>query len=192
LTAEQLVPKMLSMRAHFGPFDVDTDNGRLLKHGIAVRLREQPFRVLVALLERPGDVVTRDELRRRLWSDRTFVDFEVGLNSAVSRLRHALDDPADSPRLIETVPKRGYRFIGSVPRQPSLAVMAGNGFCRTRAVPWIDQGVSRVRSRAQSGDIQGPRTPSGTRRRRARFSAACRRLALSGPFHDYGEAPRAR
>jgi TolB-like protein/tetratricopeptide (TPR) repeat protein len=123
LTAQRLVPKMFSMLAHFGPFEVDTENGRLLKHGIAVGLREQPFRVLVALLERPGDVVTRDELRRRLWSHHTFVDFEVGLNSAVSRLRHALDDPADSPQLIETVPKRGYRFIGAVPRQRSLAVM---------------------------------------------------------------------
>jgi TolB-like protein/tetratricopeptide (TPR) repeat protein len=123
LTAERPVPKMFSMLAHFGPFDVDTENGRLLKHGTAVRLREQPFQVLVALLERPGDVVTRDDLRRRLWSDHTFVDFEVGLNSAVSRLRRALSDPADSPQLIETVPKRGYRFIGSVPRQPSLAVM---------------------------------------------------------------------
>jgi len=111
------------MRTQFGPFEVDTDRRRLLKHGIPVRLREQPFQILVALLERPGEVVTRDELRRRLWKTDTFVDFEVGLNSAISRLRQALDDPADSPRTIETVPKRGYRFIGSAPRQSSVAVM---------------------------------------------------------------------
>jgi TolB-like protein len=111
------------MRVQFGSFELDTERGRLLKHGIPVRLREQPLQVLVALLERPGDVVTRDDLRRRLWRHDTFVDFEVGLNSAISRLRRALNDPAEAPRLIETLPKRGYRFIGSVPRQLSVAVM---------------------------------------------------------------------
>jgi DNA-binding winged helix-turn-helix (wHTH) protein len=73
------------MRVQFGPFELDTDRGRLLKHGIPVRIREQPLRVLVALIERPGEIVAREDLRRRLWSDGTFVDFEVGLNSAISR-----------------------------------------------------------------------------------------------------------
>jgi TolB-like protein len=79
--------------------------------------------VLIALLERPGELVTRDDLCRRLWNDGTVVDFEVGLNTAVSRLRQVLDDPIDSPRFIETIPKRGYRFLAPLQRQPSLAVM---------------------------------------------------------------------
>jgi TolB-like protein len=111
------------MRVQFGPFELDTDRGRLLKHGIPVRIREQPLRVLVALIERPGEIVAREDLRRRLWSDGTFVDFEVGLNSAISRPRRVLNDDVDAPHLIETVPKRGYRFIGSVPRQHLLAIM---------------------------------------------------------------------
>jgi TolB-like protein len=74
-------------------------------------------------VERPGELVTRDELRRRLWNQGTFVDFDTGLNTAISRLREALNDPAGSSRYIETIPKRGYRFIGTVPKQYSLAVM---------------------------------------------------------------------
>jgi DNA-binding winged helix-turn-helix (wHTH) protein len=79
--------------------------------------------VLVALLERPGELVTRDDLRRRLWNDGTITDFDVGLNTAVSRLRQVLNDPLGSPRFIETIPKRGYRFLGPVQRQPSVAVL---------------------------------------------------------------------
>src|SRR5689334_10565766 len=109
------------MRVQFGPFEVDPAGGRLLKHGIPVLLREQAFQVLLALLDRPGELITRDELRRRLWHNETLVDFEVGLNSAVSRLRRALGDPVTAPRFIETVPKRGYRLIAPVPRIPSIA-----------------------------------------------------------------------
>src|SRR5688572_2643384 len=111
------------MRIRFGPFEADTTDGRLWKHGVALRLREQAFRVLVALLERPGEVVTRDELRRRVWESSTTVDFEAGLNTAISRLRTALGDDLESSRFIETVPKRGYRFIAPVPKQTSIAVM---------------------------------------------------------------------
>jgi DNA-binding winged helix-turn-helix (wHTH) protein len=74
-------------------------------------------------MERPGEIVTREELRRRLWSSDTFVDFEVALNSAVSRLRDALGDSTESPRFIETVPKRGYRLVVSIPERPAVAVM---------------------------------------------------------------------
>ena len=80
--------------------------------GKRLRLRDQPFRILAALIEKRGEIVTRDELRRPLWSDRVFVEFEAGLNTVISRLRQALNDPAHAPRFIETVPKRGYRFIG--------------------------------------------------------------------------------
>lgn len=107
----------------FDSFEVDTTNGRLLKFGVRVPLREQAFQVLLALLDRPGELVTREELRQRLWADATHVDFEAGLNTAMSRLRSALGDPADAPRCIETIPKRGYRLIANLPRQSTVAVM---------------------------------------------------------------------
>src|SRR5712672_2295145 len=111
------------MKIRFEPFEVDTTSGRLLNRGIRVPLREQAIQVLLALLDRPGELVTRLELRKRLWSDATTVDFEAGLNAAISRLRGALNDHPTSPRFIETVPKRGYRFVAPLPRQSSVAVL---------------------------------------------------------------------
>jgi Tol biopolymer transport system component/DNA-binding winged helix-turn-helix (wHTH) protein len=90
---------------------LDLRSGELRKAGVRLGLQEQPLQILAALLERPGDLVTREELRQRLWPDGTFVDFEHGLNAVVSRLRDTLGDSADSPRFIETVPRRGYRFV---------------------------------------------------------------------------------
>src|SRR5215471_12428793 len=115
------VRELMSVR--FGAFEVDLEGRRLLKRGVPITLREQSFQVLAALMERPGEIVTRDELRKRLWPSDTFVDFEVALNSAVSRLRDALGDSADSPSLIETIPKRGYRFVVPIPKRPAVAVM---------------------------------------------------------------------
>jgi TolB-like protein/tetratricopeptide (TPR) repeat protein len=111
------------MNTRFGAFEVDLEGRRLLKRGMPITLREQSFQVLAALMERPGEIVTREELRRRLWSSDTFVDFEVALNSAVSRLRDALGDSANSPSFIETIPKRGYRFVVPIARRPAVAVM---------------------------------------------------------------------
>jgi len=111
------------MNVRFGAFEVDLEGRRLLKRGMPITLREQSFQVLAALMERPGEIVTRDELRQRLWSSDTFVDFEVALNSAVSRLRDALGDSANSPSVIETIPKRGYRFVVPIPKRPAVAVM---------------------------------------------------------------------
>jgi TolB-like protein len=111
------------MNTRFGPFEVDLEGRRLLKKGVPLALREQSFQVLSALIERPGEIVTREELRKRLWPADTFVDFEVALNSAVSRLRDALGDSADSPSFIETIPKRGYRFVVPIARRPAVAVM---------------------------------------------------------------------
>ncbi len=111
------------MSVRFGVFEVDLEGRRLLRRGMPVSLREQSFQVLAALMERPGEIVTREELRRRLWSSDTFVDFEVALNSAVSRLRDALGDSANSPSFIETIPKRGYRFVVPIPKRPAVAVM---------------------------------------------------------------------
>ena len=101
----------------FGMFQVDAREGKLLRAGISLRIREQSFRVLVLLLEHAGELVTRDQLRAALWPSDTFVDFEHGLNTAVMKLREALDDSAETPLYIETVPKRGYRFIAPLAAQ---------------------------------------------------------------------------
>src|SRR5712672_2635096 len=98
----------------FGIFEVDLNALELRKNGLRLKLSEQPFQILVMLLERPGEIVTRDELRNRLWSGDTFVDFDHGLNNAVMRLREVLGDSSESPRFVETVPRRGYRFISQV------------------------------------------------------------------------------
>jgi TolB-like protein/DNA-binding winged helix-turn-helix (wHTH) protein len=98
----------------FGPYELDVRFGEVRKLGIRVKLGEQPLRILILLTERPGELVTREELRLRLWSHDTFVDFDHGLNSAVQRLRETLSDTADKARWIETVPRRGYRFVSAV------------------------------------------------------------------------------
>ena len=113
------------MSENFGPFIVDRESGELFKGSVRVHLQEQPFRVLVALLDRPGAVVTRDQLRERLWPDDTFVDFDHALTTAVKKLRRVLNDSATHPHYIETLPKRGYRFIAPVGRpEPNGAVRA--------------------------------------------------------------------
>jgi len=102
------------VRFRFGVFEVDLRAGELRKHGVRLRLQEQPLQVLAMLLERPGETITREELRNRLWTADTFVDFDHGVNKAVNRIRDALGDSATSPRFVETVARRGYRFIADV------------------------------------------------------------------------------
>ena len=101
-------------RARFGAFEIDIRAGELRKHGLRIRLQEQPFQVLLMLIERPQELVTRDELRKRLWSSDTFVDFDHGVNKAINKIRDALGDLAQSPRFVETVARRGYRFVADV------------------------------------------------------------------------------
>src|SRR5688500_19563700 len=101
-------------RARFGPFEFDAVSGELWRDGRRVGLQRQPSRLLELLLARPGDVVTRDEIRLALWGEDTHVDFERSLNFCVARLRSALRDNAAEPRFIETLPTRGYRFIAPV------------------------------------------------------------------------------
>src|SRR6185369_2959191 len=93
----------------FGSFELDLRAGELHKQGLRVKLQEQPFRVLTALLHHPGEVVTREELRSQIWPADTFVDFDNSLNTSINKLREALGDSADSPRFIQTLPRRGYR-----------------------------------------------------------------------------------
>jgi len=97
-----------------GTFELDVRSRELRDGSQRVRLQEQPFEILRLMLERPGDVVTRDELQRRLWPEGTFVDFEHSLNAAIRRLRTALGDDADRPKFVETVPRRGYRLVGAI------------------------------------------------------------------------------
>src|SRR2546430_8965584 len=118
----------LSGRLRFGVFEVDLRAGELTKCGLRIRLQEQPFQVLAMLLEKPGELVTREELQKKLWGQ-TVVDFDHGLNKAVNKIREALGDSAENPRFVETVARRGYRFLADVTpvdrdadRQPELAI----------------------------------------------------------------------
>ena len=103
-------------RYRFGAFEADATTGELRRQGIRIRLNAQPFQVLCLLLERPGELLTREEISRELWPDGTFVDYEHGVNSAVNRIRESLRDTASSPRFIETLARRGYRFVAPVER----------------------------------------------------------------------------
>src|SRR5438128_12401542 len=98
----------------FGVFELDPQAGELRKKGMKIRLQGQPVEILAMLLQRPGETITREELQKKLWPADTFVDFEQGLNNAMKRLRAALDDSAESPRFVETLPRHGYRFIAAV------------------------------------------------------------------------------
>src|SRR5580700_11905029 len=98
----------------FGLFELDLQARELRKSGIRIKLQDQPFQILSMLLKRPGEIVTREELQKRLWPGDTFVDFDLSLNSAVKKLRQALNDDSENPRYIETLYRRGYRFIGTV------------------------------------------------------------------------------
>ena len=105
-----------SRRYRFGVFEAEVSTGELRKHGVRIKLNAQPFQVLILLLDRPGEVLTREQIYRQLWPDGTFVDSDHGVNSAVNRLRDALGDTASNPRFVETLSRRGYRFVAPVER----------------------------------------------------------------------------
>jgi TolB-like protein/DNA-binding winged helix-turn-helix (wHTH) protein len=138
--------------ASFGPYELDVRSGELRKFGTRVRMGEQPFQILLMLLERPGEVVTREELRAKLWAEDTFVDFDHGLNSAVQRLRDSLSDTAEKPVWIETVPRRGYRFIGAL-ESPAASPSGANVVPNTPPSPWppaaggVASRISRTRAK---------------------------------------------
>jgi Tol biopolymer transport system component/DNA-binding winged helix-turn-helix (wHTH) protein len=115
--------RVAKTRLRFGAFEIDFEAGELRRRGVLIGLQEQPFRLLCALLERPGEVITREELRGQIWPADTFVDFDGSLNIAVLKVRQALGDSASQPRFIETVPRRGYRFVASV--EAATAAVAG-------------------------------------------------------------------
>ena len=98
----------------FASFELDEDAGELRREGMKIRLQDQPFQILTILLDNPGKIVPRDELREKIWPSNTFVDFDHGINKAIKRLRETLGDTAETPRFIETIPRRGYRFVGAI------------------------------------------------------------------------------
>ncbi len=118
----------------FGLFEVNPHSGEVRKAGVRIKLQDQPFQILLKLLEQAGDVVSREELRTALWQNDTFVDFDAGLNTVIRRLRDGLGDSADSPTLIETIPRRGYRFIAPVDKIAPQASYASQGMTGNR--PW--------------------------------------------------------
>lgn len=131
----------------FGVFEMDEDTGELRKDGKAqTRLREQAARVLVLLLERPQDLVTREELRERLWASDTFVDFDHGMNTAINQLRNALGDQASNPRFIQTLPRKGYRFIAPVE-------IATNGAAEPRTASTRNSSSSQSRVLSDANEL---------------------------------------
>ncbi len=120
----------------FGTFEVDVRAGELRKAGVKLKLTGQPFQVLAILLERPGEVVTREELQKRLWPD-TFVDVDHNLNTAINKIREVLGDSAESPRFVETLPRRGYRFVAPVEGTQTTEVPGGSGVRQESRMPWV-------------------------------------------------------
>ncbi len=148
------------VRFRFGPIDVDPASGELHKSGMRVRVPRKPFQILLALLERPGEVVTRETLREQLWSGDTYVEFEHALNAAINRLRSSLGDDAANPRYIETIPGRGYRFIAAVESPAETAKTELPPPSRPRRWPgWIWLGAVVVLAALAIGVIVGRRLP---------------------------------
>src|SRR5947207_10092285 len=121
----------------FGVFELDTQAGELRKSGLRLKLQPQPFQILALLLERAREVVSREELRQRLWPAETYVEFDRSLNRAVVKIREALGDSAESPRFIETLPKRGYRFILPVTRLTTTEITAPKSLQRSTRFRWV-------------------------------------------------------
>ncbi len=122
-------------RIRFAVFELDTRSGELRKAGTRIRLQDQPLKILIALMEQPGEVVTREELKRRIWPDDSFGDFDHAVNVAVAKLRAALGDSADVPRYVETLPRRGYRFIFPVTFPKTLDSGAPSGEAEAEVKP---------------------------------------------------------
>jgi TolB-like protein/DNA-binding winged helix-turn-helix (wHTH) protein/Tfp pilus assembly protein PilF len=158
-------PAAVARILHFGVFEVDLKACELRKHGLRVKLPEQPFQVLVVLLEKPGEIVTREELRNRLWPGDTFVDFDHGLNNAVMRLREVLGDASENPRFVETIPRRGYRFIAPVVGSAFPVPTATDSEVESGLVPIeaASQTVERAALEATSQPASIRRRPATTR-----------------------------
>jgi DNA-binding winged helix-turn-helix (wHTH) protein len=174
----------------FGNFEVDLRAGELRKSGLKIKLQGQPLAVLALLLERPGQVVTREELQQKLWAGEAFVDFEHGLNKAIGKVRDALADNANNPRFIETLPRRGYRFIAPVdaaglvppPRRGSTVPRIS---CRSTTATVVPSGIPGAIAR----DGGGPGVALGARAVR---KAGGRAIAVGRSRRTSHRSPRPR
>jgi DNA-binding winged helix-turn-helix (wHTH) protein len=144
-------------RYRFGAFEADAATGELRRQGIRIKLNAQPFQMLLMLLERPGELLTREEISRELWPDGTFVDYEHGVNAAVNRIREALGDKASSPRFVETLARRGYRFAAPVERIDS-------GESASQPAP--EPPPAAARKQAESNQAPAPAAPESKLRSR--------------------------
>lgn len=144
------VPQSNSGIVRFGVFELDLSAGELRKNGVKLRLQEQPLQVLATLLEHAGNVVTREELRQKLWPSDTFVDFDHSLNTAVNKVREVIGDSASSPRYVETLARRGYRFIAPVQREAQREARVESGAV-TAADPFPGAGAAGLANQTAAG-----------------------------------------
>src|SRR5262245_46755122 len=166
---------MPTPRVRFGVFEADLRSGELRKHGVKIKLHHQPFQILSILLEHPGEVVTREELQRRLWPADTFVDFDIGLNSAVKKLRNALHDSAERPRYVETLSRRGYRFIAPL----SNVSTSEEEKVISEAKPVIEvPGPARLEEPSAERDREMPKTSGWVHSRSLRWAMVTVAVAL--------------
>src|SRR6266853_5374406 len=144
----------------FDIFELDADAGELRKQGTRMKLQEQPFQMLQVLLQRPGEIVTREELQQKIWPSDTFVDFDHGLYNAIKRLREALGDSAETPRFVETLSRRGYRFVGKIecdaPQMRSLAVLPLENLSRDPEQEYFAEGLTEalITALAKIGELR--------------------------------------
>jgi DNA-binding winged helix-turn-helix (wHTH) protein len=144
----------------FGVFEADFHAGELRKRGVKIKLQEQPLQILESLVQHPGEVVTREDLKQKIWPADTFVDFEQGLYNAIRRLRDALNDSAEKPRYVETLSKRGYRFLGtveaSIRKIESLAVLPLENLSRDPEQEYFTEGLTEalITTLAKIGDLR--------------------------------------
>src|SRR5271156_5135301 len=165
-------------RYRFGPFELNTGEESLARNGTRVKVQDLPYRLLVMLLERPGEIVTRDEVRQRLWPEDTFVEFDNSLGVAIRKVRDALNDDADMPRYVETLPRRGYRFVAPV------TVL---GPVRPPDLPPATDLVAKESS--VSGPIGTNETALSQRRRKRWLSAALAVLVVGGAIYAFRTRP---
>jgi len=166
--------KLRTAVVRFGDFQLNLQSGELQKHGIRLRLPGQSLTILATLLEHPGEIVTRDELKKTLWPEDTFVDFEHSVNSAVKRLREALNDSADNPRFVETLPRLGYRYVG-----PPVAHLEGPSASKTTLASATPAVISAEKQTPSAADWAAETSTSDAREERGLLQHRWRRWAIS-------------
>lgn len=175
----------------FGEFEADLRSGELRKHGVRVRLQEQPFQVLAVLLARPGELVKREELRQQVWPQNTFVEFDHALNTAIKKIRIALEDDASAPRYVETIPKRGYRFVAEVRKLDSSDLRGEVGSHGIEAEPVRRWSLSRTMTIVLGLTLLLSVVLLGMRLRTGARDTAVHPIVLAVlPFEDWTDEPK--